>query len=338
MHNRIRASAWQNRGESSTMSSIHFRKYVFRLIGAMPFVAPCAQAQTCPVQQVYRLEYETICEQRQVTSYRTVYETAYEQQQVTSYRPAWVTETQERRYIVRKQLPETSYRDEQYATVEPVTTYHTQYVDQGCWQEQHVLRPGPVHNRLRWLSGACVIDPATGTTAYRPGGLHWVPEQAPSTVEVQRVWRPNPVAVQVPATQYVQKVHTRKVPVTTYRIVDEERVEQIPVQVCKMVAHQETVSVPRVVAKQVPMTYTYNVPRTVVRRVPVVTCAPTICCEPACYAPPTCCATTGTISPPAGSSGQPTNSTSAEGSPDGASQAPAIDPGAVVPEPMNEEA
>jgi hypothetical protein len=236
-----------------------------------------ASAQDCCVpQQVYRLEYQTVYEPQEITSYRVEYETVFDEQQVTTYRPVYETQMQQRRYIVRTPLVETAMRDEQYTQLEPVTTFRQQFVDQGAWTCQQVCQPGRVVNRLRWLQGGCVVDPATGQSTYQRPGLAWVPEQGPPQVTVQRVWKPNLVAVQVPQTTYVQRVCTRKVPVQTYRLVDQEKVEQVPVQVCRMVAQVETVRTPRTVCRQVPVKYVCQVPRTIVRRVPL--CPVVDCC------------------------------------------------------------
>jgi hypothetical protein len=253
-----------------------------RLWGCLTFLALAAAgsgafAQDCCVpQQVYRLEYQTVYEPQEMTAYRLEYETVFDEQQVTSYRPVYETQMQERRYIVRTPLVETAMRDEQYTQLEPVTTYGQQFVDQGAWTCQQVCQPGRVVNRLRWLQGGCVVDPATGQATYQRPGLAWVPEQGPAQVTVQRVWKPNLVAVQVPQTTYVQRVRTRKVPVQTCRYVDQEKVEQVPVQVCRMVAQVDTVRTPRTVCRQVPVKYVCQVPRTVVRKVPL--CPVVDCC------------------------------------------------------------
>ncbi|MDD4789001.1 MAG: hypothetical protein PHO07_17665, partial [Pirellulales bacterium] len=39
--------------------------------------------------QTYRIVYQTVYDERQVTAYRVEYETVYEEQKVTSYRPEW---------------------------------------------------------------------------------------------------------------------------------------------------------------------------------------------------------------------------------------------------------
>jgi hypothetical protein len=216
-----------------------------------------------------------------------------------------VYETAERdeSYTVMKPVYETSCRTEYHTVLQPVTTYRTQYVDQGCYQQQVVMKPALPSTRLAWQSGTCAVDPATGQTVYERPGLYWV--QTPrSQYEVQQVWRPNVIAQQIQQTSYVPQTVAqqvpmqvckyvpeqvcrkvpiqvcrmvseqvvRKVPVTTCRMVYEERVEKVPYQVCRMVAEQQTIRVPRTVEKRIPVTYTCNVPRLVCYRVPLDAC------------------------------------------------------------------
>jgi hypothetical protein len=204
-----------------------------------------------------------------------------------------------------KPVYETSYRTECHTVMQPVVTNQTRYVDQGCFSEQTTFRPDAPSTRLTWQSSGCFVDPVTGQTTYRNGGLYWA--QTPSTTgkyQVQKVWHPSVVAQTVQQTtlvpqtvttqvpmqvckyvpeQMVRKVpvqvcrmvteqHTRKVPVTTYKTVCEERVEQVPYQVCRMVAEQQTIRVPRTVEKRVPVTYTYNVSHVECYRVPLDAC------------------------------------------------------------------
>jgi hypothetical protein len=330
-----------------------------RLWGSLTLLAAAAQGslahgQDCCPQQVYRLEYQTVYEPQEMTAFRVEYETVFDEQQVTTFRQVYETQMQERRTIVRTPLVETAMRDEQFTQLEPVTTFRQQFVDQGCWANQQVCQPGRVTNRLRWLDAACVVDPATGQSTFQRAGLAWVPEQGPSQVTVQRVWRPNVVAVQIPQTTYVLKVCTRKVPVQTYRVVDQERVEQVPVQVCRMVPQTETVRTPRTVARQVPVKYVCQVPRTVVRKVPL--CPVSDCCTtPTMVAPapvivtpapaivnPAQPAIPQTFAAPPAGSGTPTPANGAAGTgatgngSSAADQTPQIDASQRVPLPTDE--
>ncbi len=294
--------------------------------------APCA---TCTDGPVYRVVYQTVYEQREVTAYRIEYETVCEERQVTTYRPEWHTEirdtsydrvrymqetvereerytvcrpvweTQEReeRYTVRRPIYETAYRTEYHTVMRPVVTLRTEYVDQGCFAEQMVFKPGFPRTRLRWVPGSTAIDPLTGAAVLQRGGLYWV--QTPrGRYEVQRVWQPNLVARQVEQTTYcpevvarqvpvqvcryqeeqvvrkvpyrvcrmVREEHVRKVPYTVSRPITERVEQQVEVRVCRMVPVTETVRVPRVVEKRIPVTYTYCVPRVVCHRVPIDPC------------------------------------------------------------------
>jgi hypothetical protein len=311
------------------------------------FLIPVALAASAFAQemgQAYRLVYQTVYDQQEITAYRIENELVYDEQQQTTYRPVYetelreqrytvtrpVTETSEReerykvtrpvwetqvrdssydvvrsvpetsereerytmsrpvyetqereeRYVVRRQVLETAERDEATAVVEPVTTYQTNYVDQGQFVDQQVVTPGTVHNRLRWLPAACAIDPLSGASTYQRGGLAWVPEAGPARVTMYRAWQPNVVAQQVPQTTYVQRIVTRKVPVQVARLVDEEVVRKVPVQVCKIVQEEQVRRVPVTTYRQVvervkqetPVQVCKMVEEEVVRRVPVTTC------------------------------------------------------------------
>jgi hypothetical protein len=196
----------------------------------------------------------------------------YKPQTVTTYKDVIETSEHVRQYVVRKPVHETQERDESYLTCEPQTTYTTQYQDQGQWESQTVCRPGEVTQRLVCKPAACVIDPATGAYVLQPAELAWVTEQGPATHEVQQVWKPNVVAVQVPQTTYVQKVATRKVPVQVLKYVDEVRQERVPVQTCKRVPVQEVRQVPVIEERVVPVKQTQYVERLECFRVPIDPC------------------------------------------------------------------
>ena len=296
---------------------------------------PSSACLTCPTGQTYRIVYQTVYEQRQYTAYRIEYETVCDERQVTTYKPVWETAVRENRYTVARPVMETSEREETYTVqrpvyetaereerytvmksvyetayraqcrtvLRPVTTYRTQYVDQGCYQQQVVLKPALPSTRLAWQSGTCSVDPVTGRTIYQRPGLYWV-QKPRGQYEVQQVWRPNLIAQQVAQTSYVPQTVSeqvpvqvckyvpeqvcrkvpvrvcrmvteqvvRKVPVTTCRMVYEQRVEKVPYQVCRMVAQQQTIRVPRTVEKRIPVNYTCNVPRLVCYRIPLDAC------------------------------------------------------------------
>ncbi|MBC8351928.1 MAG: hypothetical protein H8E66_08055 [Planctomycetes bacterium] len=304
------------------------------LSACLAFASFDATALGQTVYPAYRVHYRTVNEER--TVYRPSYETIYEQQTITSQKPVWETETRMRRYTVAKPVNETSTQMNRYTVrkavwdtenrtqrrvvrrpvteqvmqnrshvvYDPVTTMQTQYVDQGSYVDNYVLMPGVSRNRLQWLQGGYVQDPATGTMVYQRGGIHWVPTAPPATYQVQRQYVPNVVAQQVPQTTYQQRVVNEQVPInvtryedtvveepyqvqvckyvdeiveqpvqiTTQRVEYETKEEPVRVRVCKWVTDTKTVQVPRTVMKWVQEKQI--VPRTVVERVPINTCSP----------------------------------------------------------------
>ncbi len=314
--------------------------------------------------------YKTIYEQEPVKAYRLEYETVMQEQDLVVSRPQWVTETRERRFtvakpvfetatredrykvmrpvmetetryqqqIVRKPVTETAMQNQNYIACEPVTTMRTEYVDRGSYVDQTVFHPGVARNQLRWLPGACAVDPATGTSFYQRGGLQWVQSQTPGTYSVQRQYVPNVVAQQVPQTSYVQKVVTQQVPiqvtryvdevvqqpvavqvckwveqemvrpvtVTTQRIEYEERVEPIQVQTCRWVTETQKVQVPRQVAKWVEYTSTRLVARKVAVNAAADPCGVSYSPTPCCGSAVSTSAATVVPSVPGATGGQPT--------------------------------
>src|SRR5690606_29162895 len=79
-----------------------------------------AAAQCCGDCNCYRLQCETVYEERQVTCYRTECETVYDERQVVRRTPVWETEQRERRFTVLKPVTETSIREERYTVQRPV--------------------------------------------------------------------------------------------------------------------------------------------------------------------------------------------------------------------------
>ncbi len=254
--------------------------------------------QTCADGQTYRIEYKTVCEQRQVTAYRIEYETVCEQRQVTSYKPVWETAVRENRYTVARPVFETAVREETYTVqrpvyetaereerytvmhpvyetayrtqcrtvLRPVTTCQTRYVDQGCYAEQMVLKPSWPSTRLTWQSAACSVDPATGQTVYRRAGLYWTKTNC-GKYEVQKVWHPNIVAQQVQQTNYVPQTVTEQVPYQVCRYVPEQVVRKVPYQVCRMVCEQQVRKVPVQTCRMVYEEHVQKVPYQVCKMV-----------------------------------------------------------------------
>jgi hypothetical protein len=81
----------------------------------------CGQAITAPVvSQSYRLDYQTVYDEQQMTAYRMTYETVYDTKTYTVQKPVWETETRERRYTVQRPVWETQNREERYTVMKPV--------------------------------------------------------------------------------------------------------------------------------------------------------------------------------------------------------------------------
>jgi len=88
----------------------------------------CGQAVPAPVAtQTYRLDFQTVYDEQQMTAYRVSYETVYDTQTYSVQRPVWETQTQERRYTVQRPVWETQNREERFTVMKPV--YETQVVD-----------------------------------------------------------------------------------------------------------------------------------------------------------------------------------------------------------------
>ena len=166
-------------------------------------------------------------------------------------------------YTVARPVYETSYRTEYHTVMQPVTTCRTEYVDQGRYVEQTVLKPGLPATRLAWQPAACVIDPVTGAVYQQPAGLYW--QQSPAgRYEVQRTWQPQMVAHQVQQTTLVPQTVAKQVPVQTCHMVQEQQVRKVPYQVCRMVQEQ--------VRRKVPYTVNREVIERVENKVPVQVC------------------------------------------------------------------
>jgi hypothetical protein len=162
---------------------------------------------------------------------------------------------------------------------EPVTTMQTQLVDQGAWVNQWVVVPTAQRTSLQWMRGGAAIDPVTGTSFWRRGGLYWTQPPAVGTLAMQAQYVPNVVAVQQPQTTMVARPVIEQHPVQVTRFVDEVVTQRIPVQVTRMEQHEEIREVPVTVQRpvverveqQVPVQTLRWVQQEVVRKVPVTT-------------------------------------------------------------------
>lgn len=208
---------------------------------------------------------------------RWVEETEMRQQRQVVQKP--VVETQERveKYVVRKPVTETVMQTQNVVVNEQVTTMRTEYIDQGGFVDQTVLRPGVVRNRLRWLPAGTHVDPQTGLAVANRRGLHWSLQQGPSIVTKQRVYVPNVVARQVPQTQLVQKVVAQQTPVEVTRYQEEVVTRKVPVQVQRFEQVEQITEVPVKVRRPITERISTRTPvrtlrwveQEVVRKVPV---------------------------------------------------------------------
>ncbi len=98
---------------------------------------------------VYKQVTETQYQERRYKVAKPVYETAEREERYTVERPVWETQERVENYTVMKPVYETSEREEQYTVYQPVTTYRTEYVDQGCYSDQQVVTLGRTVTRLR---------------------------------------------------------------------------------------------------------------------------------------------------------------------------------------------
>src|SRR5262245_653222 len=89
------------------------------LVARLPAADPCGPCEVYGVQ-AYRLVYQTVYDQQQVTACRLECETVYDEQRVTCYRDVTETQMHERRYTVAKPIWETSSHEERYRVLRPV--------------------------------------------------------------------------------------------------------------------------------------------------------------------------------------------------------------------------
>ena len=122
---------------------------------------------------------------------------------------------------------ETTYQTQYRTVMQPVVTCQTRLVDRGCFAEQMVLKPSWFSTRLKWQSGGCSVDPATGQTVYQRAGLYWT-DTPSGRYEVQKVWQPNVVAEQYQQTNYVPQTVAQQTPVQVCRMVPEQIVRKVP--------------------------------------------------------------------------------------------------------------
>lgn len=216
-----------------------------------------ADATAAPDDAAWQTEFR----ERRYRVARPVWETTEQETRTKVMRPVWETQWREETYTVRKPLVETSMREEQYTTLDPVTVYQPQTVDQGQFVLEQVVQPRKPATRLKWVPGGWTVDAQTGQNYWKPPMLRPVQVARPPRIETRRVWQPNLVETQVPATTFSPRVHVRKVPVQQVRYVEEQRTRKVPQRVCRMVEQE--------IVQRVPVTVCRTVYEEKVERVPV---------------------------------------------------------------------
>lgn len=173
--------------------------------------------------------------------YRTRYvaETQMREERRVVQKPVMETSEREERIVVRRPVTETVMQERSYTCYEPVTTCRPEVVDRGSYVDQVQLTPGATRNRLQWLPRTVYNDPVTGLALRQRAGFYWVPQQAPPTTSVARVYVPNLQTEMRPTTTLEPRTVTQKVPVQVTRYEDEVQVRKVPVQVCRMVSEEQ---------------------------------------------------------------------------------------------------
>ena len=227
------------------------------------------------------VSYKPVFDTEEVLETRTVRKPITETRVETRTRNVWeyedIVEQREEVITVPKEIRETHYRDvqqvqrvpttttvmqnEAVTTLRPVTSYHTQYVDQGGYVNQVVQSPSTVSNRLRWLPPNWTYDPVSGVNVTQRRGLYWVPTVNPGTVSVQQAYVPNVVAQHIPVTNYVPETHVQQRPVQVTQYVDQVSVTRVPYEQVRTEYEQQVV--------QRPVTVRRPVMRQIVEEVPI---------------------------------------------------------------------
>ena len=228
-----------------------------------------------PVQQTSeKVITETVCKPVTTTKMRVksrVEETVEE-----------VTEMRDETYTVRKPVTETYLEKKEVTVRKPVTQRTIERENVTVFRPEQTtqtqLVPGTLlvpnaadtRRRVRYLPRGYYNDPATGQTAYRRRGLHWVLEPSQAAVPVV-------VPQQQSSVTMVPETLVREKPVETTTFVEETEFREVPVKVERMVEETRTRKVPytvrvpkrKIIEEQIPYTETTYVEETVTKRVPV---------------------------------------------------------------------
>src|SRR5687768_3270264 len=267
------------------------------LAAVVPLAGTPAPANADCCGETYRLECQTVYEERQVTAYRMETETVYDQIQVTRKVPVWETEQRERRYTVSRPVQETSVREERYTVQKPV--YETQMRDcsydtvrtvaETSSREERYQVQRPVWETSEREERYVVMRPVTETieqerryTVMQPV-VHYETRMVDQGCYVDQV-----VCVQPPATRRgltwvppasVADPYTGAVTVQRPGLVwgnVQPPAQQIVQRVWKpnVVAQQYPVTqlCPQEMVQKIPVQVCRQVPQEMVRKIPVKTC------------------------------------------------------------------
>ena len=173
------------------------------------------------------------------TTYKTV--RGFRDETETVCEPVTETEMRTERVTVKKPVSKDLIEVQRTTTMKPIVQKETQYNTVPGQALYGVLPDVSRRPRLRLLRRGYYTDPATGLTAYRSGGLHWV--QPNATVPVGQT-PATIVPTEVESTTFKPEVVEVRRPITVTRMVEETVEREVPVEVKKFVERQVTRKVP----------------------------------------------------------------------------------------------
>ncbi len=201
---------------------------------------------------------------------RQVAETTYREERFKVQRPVWETEEREERVTVRRPVYETADREEAYTVRRPV--YETQEreekytvlkpVYETSEREEQVTVRRPVYETSEREEQVTVYEPSTSCQCSLNAFGQW--QLVPATTTVARVVTRK---VPVQTVRYVEEREVRKIPVQTMRYVEEEQVRKVQVPTVRYVEEQKVRKVAVQTVRYVEEEQTRKVPQQVCRMV-----------------------------------------------------------------------
>ena len=293
----------------------------------LPLVVAAPLAAYDPCVPCERIVNRIVYEEQPYQAFRYEYETVLEQRQVTTQRPVYETEMRTRRYRVAKPVVETAEREERFYTLKPVyeTEERTREYDVTTWEtvtetrqdrvilnrpvvetqmheRQHVVRR-PVQETVWQDQAYTQMTPVTtmrtqlvdqgsfvDTVNYVPGHSHchlgWMPRGASTNALTGETYYRRGGLAWVPRTSpgtyavsraYVPNIVAQQVPVTA--MVPQTVMQKVPLSVTRyhdeVVTEQVPVQVQRMEqveeVRETPVTYQRPKTERVVEKIPVQT-------------------------------------------------------------------